>query len=87
MNKLALVILLFPLSLWADTTGNLLNQNFTNSSWSGTNQSSRHDASTIAGVDGKFVESTISLSDTLTESQINNGWTSTLGADIFSRIS
>jgi len=83
MNKLALVILLFPLSLLADTTGNLLNQNFTNSSWSGTNKSSRHDSGTIAGVDGKYVESTISLSDTLTESQINNGWTSTLGADIW----
>ena len=68
----------------AETSGNLLNQNFTDNSWSGTNQSSRHGTSTIAGVDGKYVESTISLSDTLNASQINGGWTSTLGADIWS---
>ena len=83
MKYLIIFFIFFPLSLWADTTGNLLNQNFTNSSWTGTNQSSRHGTGTIAGVDGKYVESTISLSDTLTESQINNGWTSTLGADIW----
>jgi hypothetical protein len=82
MNRL--IILFFPLSLMAETSGNLLNQNFTDNSWSGTNQSSRHGTSTIAGVDGKYVESTISLSDTLNASQINGGWTSTLGSDIWS---
>jgi len=65
------------------TTGNLINQNFTNNSWSGTNQSSRHGNSTIAGVDSKYVESTISLRDTLTQEQINGGFKSTLGADIW----
>jgi hypothetical protein len=81
MNRL--IILLFPLSLMAETSGNLLSQDFTNG-WTGTNQSSRHGTSTIAGVDGGNVESTISLSDTLNASQINGGWTSTLGADIWS---
>ena len=69
--------------MFAETTGNLLSQDFTNG-WTGTNQSSRHGTSTIAGVHGKYVESTISLSDTLNASQINGGWTSTLGADIWS---
>ena len=67
----------------AETSGNLLSQDFTNG-WTGTNQSSRHGTSTIAGVDGGNVESTVSLSDTLNASQINGGWTSTLGADIWS---
>ena len=77
------ILLLFPLTLFAETTGNLLSQDFTNG-WTGTNQSSRHGTSTIAGVDGGNVESTVSLSDTLNASQINGGWTSTLGADIWS---
>ena len=68
----------------AETSGNLLSQDFTNNSWSGTNKSSRHGNTIIAGVNGKYVESTISLSDTLNASQINGGWTSTLGADIWS---
>ena len=83
MKKILLSLLLIPLFTFAETTGNLLNQNFNTSDWSGTNKSTRHGNGTIAGVHGKYVESTISLSDTLTESQINNGWTSTLGADIW----
>ena len=83
MNKLIPIILLLPLTLFAEETGNLLNQNFNTSDWSGTNKTSRHGNGTIAGVHGKYVESTISLGDTLTESQINNGWTSTLGGDIW----
>ena len=83
MNKLIPIILLLPLTLFAEETGNLLNQNFNTSDWSGTNKTSRHSNGTIAGVNDKYVESTISLSDTLTESQINNGWTSTLGSDIW----
>ena len=82
MNRL--IILLFPLTLFAETTSNLLSQQFTNNSWSGTNKSSRHGNTIIAGVHGKYVESTISLSDSLNASQINGGWTSTLGADIWS---
>jgi hypothetical protein len=65
------------------TTGNLINQDFTNNSWSGTNQSIRHGNNTIAGVDNKYVESTISLRDTLTQEQINGGFQSALGADIW----
>ena len=65
------------------TTSNLVNQNFNTNSWSGTNQSSRHGNTTIAGVDSKYVESTISLRDTLTQAQINGGFSSTLGADIW----
>ena len=84
MKQLIIILfMVFPLSLFGDQTGNLINQNFSNSSWSGTNKSSRHSTGTIAGIDNKYVESTISLSDTLTGSQINNGWTSTLGADIW----
>lgn len=83
MNKLIPIIFLLPITLFAEETGNLLNQNFNTSDWSGTNKTSRHGNGTIAGVNDKYVESTISLSDTLTESQINNGWTSTLGADIW----
>ena len=82
MNRL--IILLFPLTLFAETTSNLLSQQFTNNSWSGTNKSSRHGNTIIAGVNGKYVESTISLSDSLNAGQINGGWTSTLGADIWS---
>jgi len=83
MNKLLILIALSLNISYADTTDNLLSQDFTNG-WTGTNQSSRHGTSTIAGVDGGNVESTISLSDTLNASQINGGWTSTLGADIWS---
>ena len=82
-KRMRYLILLFPLTLFAETSSNLLSQDFTNG-WSGTNQPSRHGNKIIAGVNGKFIESTISLSDTLNASQINGGWTSTLGADIWS---
>ena len=86
MKTLQLLIgmIMFPLTTLSEETNNLLNQDFTNSSWSGTNKSSRHGNTIIAGVDGGNVESTVSLSDTLNASQINGGWTSTLGADIWS---
>ena len=82
MNKLLILTALSLNISHADTTGNLLSQDFTNG-WTGTNQSSRHGTSTIAGVDGGNVESTVSLSDTLNASQINGGWTSTLSADMW----
>ena len=84
MRYLILFIFIFPTPLFAEQTGNLLIQDFTNNSWSGSNKSSRHGNTIIAGVNGKFIESTISLSDTLNASQINGGWTSTLGSDIWS---
>ena len=82
MNRL--IILFFPLSLFAEQTGNLLSQDFSSNNWSGTNQSSLHGTGTVAGVDSKYIESTISLSDNLSLNQINGGWTSTLGSDIWS---
>ena len=82
-----LIPLLFPLSLFAETTGNLLNQTYFNGStpingWSGTNDHS-HGGSIIAGVHGEYLENTITLGDTLNKSQMNGGWTSTFGSDIW----
>ena len=65
------------------TTGNLVNQNFTDNSWSGTNQSTRHDNTTIAGVDGKYVETTVTLGNTLSQTQMQGGFSSTIGGDIW----
>ena len=82
-----LIALLFPLTLLAETTGNLLNQTYFNGStpingWSGTNDHS-HGGSIIAGVHGEYLENTITLGDTLNQSQMNGGWTSTFGSDIW----
>jgi len=82
-----LIPLLFPLSLFGETTGNLLNQTYFNGStpingWSGTNDHS-HGGSIIAGVHGEYLENTITLGDTLNQSQMNGGWTSTFGSDIW----
>ena len=82
-----LIALLFPLTLFAETTGNLLNQTYFNGStpingWSGTNDHS-HGGSIIAGVHGEYLENTITLGDTLNQSQMNGGWTSTFGSDIW----
>ena len=76
------IILLLPLVANSDTTGNLLNQNFDSNAWSGT-ATGRHGSYEIAANHGQYLESTISLSNTLTEDQIKYGWTSTLGADIW----
>lgn len=82
------VILLFLTNIsYAETTGNLLNQTYFNGStpingWSGTNDHS-HGGSIIAGVHGEYLENTITLGDTLNQSQMNGGWTSTFGSDIW----
>ena len=66
------------------TTNNLLSQDFTDGSWEGPNQDTRHGSGTIAGIGGEYVQSTITQSDTgLTNEQIQRGFTSTLGADIW----
>jgi len=66
------------------TTNNLLSQNFTDGTWEGPNQDTRHGSGTIAGIGGEYVQSTIAQSDTgLTNEQIQRGFTSTLGADIW----
>jgi len=67
------------------TTQNLTPQSFTTiNGWSGTNLSSTHGNGTIAGVSGKSIENTISLTNVgLSQAQINEGFTSTQGADIW----
>ena len=66
------------------TTNNLLSQDFTDGSWEGPNQDTRHGSGTIAGIGGEYVQSTITQSDTgLTNEQIQRGFTSTLGANIW----
>jgi hypothetical protein len=63
---------------------NLLPQNFTTANgWSGSNLTSTHGTGTIAGVDGQSVQYTYSLNNLLTKSQINNGFTSTAGAELY----
>jgi hypothetical protein len=67
------------------TTPNLTPKSFTTiNGWSGTNLSSTHGNETIAGVSGKSIENTISLTNVgLSQAQINEGFTSTQGADIW----
>jgi hypothetical protein len=68
------------------TTGNLLSQDFSDGSWpdNGTGQLNvMHGSGTVAGEHGGQVQSTISLNDTLTKEEINSGFSSTLGADIW----
>ena len=89
MKQILLLVLLIPTIILAEevTTSNLISQKFTDSTWSGTNQYSRHGTGTIAGVDGKYVvHDDISLLNdaNMNESQIQNGWSSTLGAQIWS---
>jgi len=81
-------LLLLPLTTFADTTGNLLPQQFFNNNqghggWNCNDPSHNHGNSIVAGVHGDFIENTITLGDTLNQSQINNGWTSTFGADMW----
>jgi hypothetical protein len=67
------------------TTPNLTPQSFTTiNGWSGTNLSSTHGSGTIAGVSGQSIQNTISLTNVgLSQAQINEGFTSTQGADIW----
>ena len=80
---------MLPLLANADTTENLLNQqiydgnSFANG-WSGTNDHN-HGNNIAAGVDGEYIENSISLQNDagLSKGIINNGFTSTAGADIW----
>lgn len=88
MRYLIIFIFFSPLSLFAEQTGNLLSQQFFNNNqehngWTCTDPSHNHGNSIVAGVHGDFIENTITLGDTLNQSQINGGWTSTLGADMW----
>ena len=87
-KRMRYLILLFPLTLFAETTGNLLPQQFFNNNqghggWNCNDPSHNHGNSIVAAVHGDFIENTITLGDTLNQSQINGGWTSTLGADMW----
>jgi len=85
------ILILIALSLnisHAETTGNLLPQQFFNNNqghggWNCNDPSHNHGNSTVAAVHGDFIENTITLGDTLNQSQMNGGWTSTFGADMW----
>jgi hypothetical protein len=83
-----MVNVVFVMTLWssqanAAVTGNLLSDNFADGTWSGTNLQSRHGDNVIAGVDGQYVESEITLSDHLITPEINTGFTTTLDSEVW----
>ena len=87
-NIVLIIMLIFSTVANAETTGNLLPQQFFNNNqghngWNCTDPSHNHGNSIVAAVHGDFIENTISLGDTLNQSQINGGWTSTFGADMW----
>ena len=65
------------------TTGNLISQDFTDGTWFGTNQATRHGNGTIAGVHGKYVETKIHQADGGLSNSLSEGFTSKLAADIW----
>ena len=65
------------------TTGNLISQDFTDGTWSGTNQATRHGNGTIAGVHGRYVETEVSQADGGLSNSLSEGFTSKLAADIW----
>jgi len=67
------------------TTTNLTPKVFTTTNgWSGTNLYSTHGNETIAGVSGKSIQNTISLTNVgLSKAQINEGFTSNQGVDVW----
>jgi len=66
------------------TTDNLVSQEFLDGSWT-YNNNSNHGTGTIAGVDGQYFETTVSLNNdaNLTKEEINSGFSSTVGADVW----
>jgi len=83
-----IIPLLFPITLFAETTNNLLPQQFFNNNsnhneWTCNDPSHNHGNSIVAAHHGDSIERDVSLSEYLTEDQIQYGWSSTLGADIW----
>ena len=83
-----IIPLLFPITLFAETTNNLLPQQFFNNNsnhneWTCNDPSHNHGNSIVAAHHGDSIERDVSLSEHLTEDQIQYGWSSTLGADIW----
>jgi len=66
----------------AESTGNLLSNDFTGGDWT-TNIQSYHESDTIAGIDGQYVENKITLSDHMNSMDIENVYQSDLTADIW----
>jgi hypothetical protein len=66
----------------AESTGNLLSNDFTDGTWT-TNIQSYHGSNVIAGVDGQYVESKITLSDHMNSIDIENVYQSDLTADVW----
>ena len=66
----------------AESTGNLLSNDFTDGTWT-TNIQSYHGPNIIAGVDGQYVESKITLSDHMNSIDIENVYQSDLTADVW----
>jgi hypothetical protein len=86
INKILLFLFLSSTAYsQTTTTTNLTPKVFTTiNGWSGTNLSSTHGNETIAGVSGRSIENTISLTNIgLSKAQINEGFTSTQGVDVW----
>ena len=66
------------------TTNNLVSQEFLDGSWT-YNNNSNHGTGTIAGVDGQYFETTVSLNNdaNLSKEEINSGFSSTFGSDVW----
>ena len=86
INKILLFLFIYSTAYsQTTTTTNLTPKVFTTiNGWSGTNLYSTHGNETIAGVSGKSIENTISLTNVgLSKAQINEGFTSTQGVDVW----
>ena len=87
-NIFLLVMLIVSTLANAETTNNLLPQQFFNNNsnhneWTCNDPSHNHGNSIVAAHHGDSIERDVSLSEYLTEDQIQYGWSSTLGADIW----
>ena len=73
--SIVLLMILTLTTLKAETTSNLVSQDFT-SGWSGTNIDTTHGSGVIAGVDNEYIESdSVSLNDSnVNKKSLNNGF-------------
>lgn len=76
------VVILASAKTSAESTGNLLSNDFTDGTWS-TNIQSYHGSNTIAGVHNQEVSSTITLSDHMNSIDIEGVYQSDLTADLW----
>ena len=69
----------------AATTNNIISQTFNDGSWNGTmfpDSSDLNEANVLTGKHGKFAETTVSSNGILTETEIQQGFTSNFNAEI-----